>query len=148
MSKNREYEVGEIIETYGHSDYWESRLLKDGYKYSIVDVDGGHVKYEIEEVIEPVTDAEKRTMLHKILDVILDINEGVVTRCGAGHPTAFFDYSGHTNGLDVRIYQNGWTSGSHDSDTFDISFDEPTLYTANKVYDELVNIRKNLYPED
>jgi len=148
MSKNREYAVGETIETYGHSDYWESRFLKDGYKFSIVDVNGDYVKYEIEEVIEPVTDAEKRAMLHKILDVILDINEGVVTRCGAGHPTAFFDYSGHTNGLDVRIYQNGWTSDSHDSDNFDINFDEPTLYTANKVYDELVNIRKNLYPED
>lgn len=148
MSKNREYKVGDIVETYGHSDYWESRLLKDGYEFSIIDVNGAHVKYQITEVLEPVTDAEKRAMLYNILSVILDINEGVVTRCGAGHPTAFFDYSGHTNSLAVRIYQNGWTSGSHDSDKFDISFDEPTLYTANKVYDELVNIRKNLYPED
>ena len=148
MSKNREYEVGEIVETYGHSDYWESRLLKDGYKFSIVDVDGKHVKYQITEVIEPVTSAEKIEMLHKILDIVMQINEGAEARDGNGHPTAFFDYSGHTNGLAVRIYQNGWTSGSHDSDKFDISFDEPTLYTANKAYDELVNIRKNLYPED
>ena len=147
MSKNREYEVGEIIETFGHSDYWESQLLKDGYEYSIIDVDGGHVKYQITEVIESVTSAEKIEMLHKILDIVMQINEGAEVREGNGHPTAFYTYSGHVNKLYISIYGDGWANGDPYT-AFDISFDEPTLYTANKVYDELVNIRENLYPED
>lgn len=53
---------------------------------------------------------EKRELLHKILDLVLDINgDGVRDREITGDkPTAFFNYSGHCHVLDVSINIHGW----------------------------------------
>ena len=53
---------------------------------------------------------EKRELLHKILDLVLDINgDGVRQREITGDkPTAFFNYSGHCHSLDVSINIHGW----------------------------------------
>lgn len=48
--------------------------------------------------------------LHGVLDVVLRINGGVEERNGKGHPTAFFDYSGHVNCIYVSVYPDGWVS--------------------------------------
>lgn len=46
--------------------------------------------------------------LHEVLDAVLRINGGVEERNGKGHPTAFFDYSGHVNCIYVSVYPDGW----------------------------------------
>lgn len=55
-------------------------------------------------------DWEKRAALHKILDLVLDINglEERDQRVTKDKPTAFFTFSGHTAGVDVNVYENGW----------------------------------------
>ena len=50
---------------------------------------------------------DRNEYLHKVLDVILHINEGAVTRKGEGHPTAFFNFSGHTAMLSIQVNKNG-----------------------------------------
>lgn len=46
--------------------------------------------------------------MHEILDMVMEINEGCVARNGKGHPTAFFEYSGHINTCRVGIHFHGW----------------------------------------
>ena len=53
---------------------------------------------------------DRNEYLHKVLDVILHINEGAVTRKGEGHPTAFFNFSGHTAMLSIQVNKNGWSN--------------------------------------
>ena len=59
-------------------------------------------------------EARRRALLHEALDLVLDING--VTECRkkeiSGKPTAFFNFSGHTLGVDVRICPHGWESDS------------------------------------
>lgn len=52
----------------------------------------------------------QRRQLHKILDLVLNIN-GVQPSNRYGHPTAFFSFSGHTGGVWVQIFRTGWTPG-------------------------------------
>lgn len=60
---------------------------------------------------------EKRALLHKILDLVLDINgDGVRDREITGDkPTAFLHYLGNAHMLDVDIDIHGWEPGiNHD----------------------------------
>lgn len=61
-----------------------------------------------------MTDWEKRAALHKIFDLVLDINGlGKRKRSLTGDkPTAFLDFSGHTAAIEVWVYENGWSSES------------------------------------
>ena len=55
----------------------------------------------------------RRALAHQILDVVLDIN-GVEPRqkeYTGNMPTAFFEFSGHTAGVDIDIRRSGWDYG-------------------------------------
>lgn len=58
-----------------------------------------------------MTDWEKRAALHKIFDLVLDIN-GMEGRyrdlTGDNKPTAFLKFFGHTAEIEVWVYENGW----------------------------------------
>lgn len=51
---------------------------------------------------------DRKKLLLDVLDLVLKVNGGLATRKGKGHPTAFYDYSGHTNTLYVHIHPDGW----------------------------------------
>lgn len=52
----------------------------------------------------------RRALVHQILDVVLDINgTGCRKKEYTGNmPTAFFEFSGHTSGVRIEIYGDGW----------------------------------------
>ena len=55
-------------------------------------------------------DKRKRDKIHKILDLVLDIN-GTEPRKRSrtgNKPTALLSFSGHTSGIAVSVYSNGW----------------------------------------
>lgn len=56
-------------------------------------------------------DWEKRAALHKILDLVLDINglEERKQEVTGDKPTAFFTFSGHMASVNVDVYENGWS---------------------------------------
>lgn len=62
----------------------------------------------------------RRAGLHKLLDLVLDINGvGRRDRETTGElPTAFFDFSGHTAAVHIRVHSRGWSSG-HDCDYYE-----------------------------
>ena len=45
---------------------------------------------------------EKRKKLHQMLDLVIDINNAKAN--------AFFDFSGHVDGVQVEVHKNGWAS--------------------------------------
>ncbi len=53
---------------------------------------------------------KKREQLHKLLDLILDINglEERKPESTEKKPTAFFSFYGHTNTIDAQVYKEGW----------------------------------------
>jgi predicted nucleic acid-binding Zn-ribbon protein len=58
-----------------------------------------------------------REQIHEIVDIILDTNgfEGRQRSKTGTMPSVFADYSGHVNQLSVRIYEDGWAAGSHET---------------------------------
>ncbi len=65
----------------------------------------------------------RRAEVHRVLDLVLDINglgkrwEGLTGNL----PTAFFDFSGHTACIYVRVFENGWNgnvSPDYSTDTY------------------------------
>lgn len=50
----------------------------------------------------------KEKFAKAVFELALEINGGTVRRNGKGHPTAFYDYSGHINRIDVDVYPTGW----------------------------------------
>lgn len=79
--------------------------------------------------------------LHGVLDVVLRINGGAEKRNGKGHPTAFFDYSGHVNSIYVVVYPDGWVASDKEPEQcrerFDFDFD---IYTDEKNMATLVKL--------
>ena len=81
--------------------------------------------------------------LHGVLDVVLRINGGAEKRNGKGHPTAFYDYSGHVNSIYVVVYPDGWVSSEEEPEQrrerFDFDFspysDEKNMATLAKLID-------------
>jgi len=58
------------------------------------------------------TEYGRREGLHRLLDLVLDIN-GLEERkqsVTGNLPTAFFSFNGHTASADVRLYNQGWNA--------------------------------------
>lgn len=84
----------------------------------------------------------RRAGLHKLLDLVLDIN-GVSARdreITGELPTAFFDFSGHTAAAHIRVYSHGWAS-DRDYDYSDNVWEEQSI---NKAIERLEALRNEL----
>lgn len=66
---------------------------------------------------------EKIKLMHDVIDIAMRINGGAVQRCGYGHPTAFFYYSGHVNIMVVNVHEDGWVRNSSYDREFTFRFD-------------------------
>lgn len=57
----------------------------------------------------------KRKDLHKILDLVLDINglEGRWREVSGNLPTVFFYFHGHVGSVDVSVHTSGWGDELH-----------------------------------
>ena len=71
--------------------------------------------------------AENRKKLHELLDIILDGNSLEARSRGTTGtlPTLFFDYSGHVANINIRLFKNGWATGSNWDKDWRIKTDEP-----------------------
>lgn len=81
----------------------------------------------------------KIELMHEVLDLVMQINGGAVVRNGAGHPTAFYDYSGHVNQIYVHIYPDGWIrDGVDEGERIRFDLDKPEDSPGNiKAMDRL-----------
>lgn len=67
------------------------------------------MKKRLEKKVEKM----RRKKVHEILEMALEIN-GTLPRqreLTGNKPTAFFNFSGHTAGVTVNVYNDGWDSG-------------------------------------
>lgn len=65
----------------------------------------------------------KEKFAKAVFELALEINGGTVRRNGKGHPTAFCDYSGHINQIDVDVHPTGWVPDD-EPDRFYFSLDD------------------------
>ena len=67
------------------------------------------MKKRLEKKVEKM----RRKKVHEILEMVLEINGTHSRRRGltGNKPTAFFCFSGHTTGVAVKVYNDGWGSG-------------------------------------
>lgn len=68
------------------------------------------MKKRLEKKVEKM----RRKKVHEILEMVLEIN-GTYSRQRAltgNKPTAFFRFLGHTAGVAVNVYNDGWSSGN------------------------------------
>lgn len=75
-----------------------------------------------------------RDDIHHVLDLVLDIN-GISERKRAitgNMPTAFFDFSGHTATIYIRIHENGWVPNADPDYKLDVYIDQKHLSQAIK----------------
>jgi len=88
---------------------------------------------------------EIRQRLHKILDLVLDLNQGPYT--------TWFEFSGHVNGFGVRLINGDWSEKKVNSGQFSVDFyhlEDPdwanteTSYTIKR----LMNLLKKDEGED
>lgn len=87
---------------------------------------------------------KKREQLHKILDLILDINGLEERKQGSTEkkPTTFLGFYGHTNTIDVNVYKKGWKPRTRgEIDYVAISVKEEIL---NGVIEELELMKKEI----
>lgn len=86
--------------------------------------------------------------LHKVLDAVLRINGGAERRNGKGHPTAFYDYSGHVNSIYVVVYPDGWVSSEEEPEQrrerFDFDFHLYSDERNMKTLEELIDLEEEL----
>lgn len=56
------------------------------------------------------TEYSRREGLHRLLDLVIDINGFDERRqeISGNLPTAFFSFNGHTAGINVQVYNKGW----------------------------------------
>lgn len=83
-------------------------------------------------------DLEMRRKAHEILDLCLQINgmqESKKSLTG-DHPTVFFKYLGHVNGVDVCICNTGWEPGQSPDREWMVFLDD------EKDVDELIDTLK------
>lgn len=59
---------------------------------------------------------KRREAIHKVLDLVLDVNglEERKREVTGDKPTAFFGFSGHTAGITVGVFKNGWVAGNEE----------------------------------
>lgn len=58
---------------------------------------------------------KQREQLHKLLDIVIDGNgfERRYREYTGTLPSLFFDFSGHVNCLEIRLFPDGWESGAY-----------------------------------
>ena len=56
---------------------------------------------------------KNRALMHKMLDIVLNVNCIGSSEETGGLPNAFFEFSGHTGDLQIRLYEAGWSHNSH-----------------------------------
>lgn len=79
--------------------------------------------------------------MHEVFDLVMQVNGGAERRSGKGHPTAFFEYSGHVNCLYVKVYPDGWTGDlNQEAERFQFDFD---LYSDNHNLATLDKLKKH-----
>ena len=82
-------------------------------------------------------DEEKllREQMHKLLDIVLDTNgfEARQHKTTGTHPTAFFEYLGHVNTLELYISAFGWMPGIDQTRLIDRALDRP--FTEKEMQD-------------
>lgn len=87
----------------------------------------------------PTTERAQR-LVTEIFEFAIRNNPVPTTRTEAGEkPTFFVWYSGHTNGLWVRIFPNGW-SGSGEDEASDIYLSANEYKTAEEIEAELKQV--------
>lgn len=68
------------------------------------------MKKRLEKKVEKM----RRKKVHEILEMVLEINTTYSRKRAltGNKPTAFFNFSGHTAGVDVNVYNDGWIFGN------------------------------------
>ena len=58
---------------------------------------------------------KQREQLHKLLDIVIDGNsfERRDREITGTLPSLFFDFSGHVNSVDIRLFPDGWKVGAY-----------------------------------
>lgn len=58
---------------------------------------------------------KQREQLHKLLDIVIDGNgfERRVREYTGTLPSLFFDFSGHVNSVEIRLFPDGWKTGAY-----------------------------------
>lgn len=83
---------------------------------------------------------DKIKFIHDVLDVVMSINGGTSCRRGNGHPTAFFNYSGHVSCISVDIHEDGWVPDSRTTKNFYFHLDS-ILDTEESLQENLTELR-------
>lgn len=87
----------------------------------------------------PTTERAQR-LVTEIFEFAIRDNAVPTTRAVTGeHPTFFVWYSGHTNGLTVHIYPNGW-SGSEEDEESDIYLSTNEYKTEEEIEAKLEKV--------
>lgn len=86
---------------------------------------------------------EIKNLIMKIVDLAFRLNSTPTTKETTGErPTVFVHFFGHTTGVDVTIYPNGWDKDSNEYETYSCfptsECDSPdSLYNAVERLEEL-----------
>lgn len=54
---------------------------------------------------------KKRELMHRLLDLVLDVNGFEKREADKGLPCVMLDFSGHIAGVSLRVYKEGWEEG-------------------------------------
>lgn len=88
---------------------------------------------------------KKRQLLHRMLDVALDIN-GLGQRqqkISGNLPTAFFEFHGNTAHAEIGIIQEGWRYGNKNDDVgIEVWLDDPIGLTTEEAIREIEKYKK------
>ena len=92
---------------------------------------------------------DKKKLMLDVLDLVLEVNGGIATRNGKGHPTGFFRYSGHVNMIHVYIHPDGWylTDTVSEYEEFEFDFDHPDEELEEE-YERLIRFINELKLEE
>lgn len=97
--------------------------------------------------LEKKVEKMRRKKVHEILEMVLEIN-GTHSRqreLTGNKPTAFFCFSGHTAGVTVNVYNDGWdywNSSSHVMESYiDVHIDGAEL---TDLKNEIENVMEEL----
>ena len=81
-----------------------------------------------------------------LFSICLDINglQERKKRTTGNLPTVFFDFSGHTATVDVRIYLSGWELGADADKKFTLYLNKDMGDAFEDVYVYLVDLKKKM----
>ena len=94
-----------------------------------------------------MTEKEVRNNLHKILDLVIDVNGlNPRTKIKTGNlPTVFLGFSGHVSLLEIDIHKDGWPGKEIESYKFFLDFETRSKF--NKIIKDLESIKNALEAE-